>query len=93
MKLIRRYRMHIVLFFYLFSTYASATHIHNDTFISHDDCKVCVVAKNLHGKDVDISAPLLRTIDFSFELTSIPSKIITIPTLKGFDAHAPPVFL
>jgi len=93
MKILRRYRMPVILFFYLFSAYVGATHIHHDVLVSHDDCKVCVVAKNLHGNDVTVAAPLLAAIDLSFEPASLPSAIITILTLKGFDAHAPPVFL
>jgi len=93
MKTIRRYHMHVILFFYLFSAYAGATHIHHDTFIVQDNCKVCVVAKNLHGNDITVAAPLLEEVNSLFDVISVSSEMVTTFLFKGFDSNAPPVFL
>ena len=45
MRYAKQYTIRFLLFFYLFSSYLGAAHIHHDALASHDDCKVCVVAK------------------------------------------------
>ena len=84
--------IHFLLFFYLFSSYLGATHIHCDAHASQDNCKVCLVVKNLHSAD----APSTET-PYTLENTPIEEihciQNIVLSTLyKGFDAHAPPLF-
>ena len=88
-------RMRIVkllLFFYLFSSYLGAAHIHKDTLTSHDDCKVCIVVKNLHSGDAPatFAQPLIAwdTVLVVF----LRHEAAAVLHDKGFDAHAPPRF-
>ena len=81
-----------LLLFYLSSSFLSATHIHNDHIMAHDDCKVCIVVKNLNSGDV----PSFETLDF---LVVLPEQILLTPEQlqatvidKGFFSHAPPLF-
>ena len=81
-----------LLLFYLSSSFLSATHVHEEHSNAHDDCKVCIVVKNLNSGDV----PSFETLDFTLLL---PEQIILCPkTLdirlinKGFFSHAPPFF-
>ena len=82
----------LLLFFYLTSSYLSATHIHNDALESHTDCKVCIVVKNLNSSatptisiDNVVSLNCYEPIAFQLEKT-------TKTILKGFNANAPPFF-
>ena len=84
-KLITR----ILVLFYLLSTFASATHIHQDFTESYTDCKVCVVSDSMHGGAV--AEPLAMAV--------LPHTIVSLdflalsyvsPISKGYDAHAPP---
>ncbi len=52
---------HFLLFFYVTSAYLGATHIHHEALASHDDCKVCIVVKNLHSGDTPVPFCLLET--------------------------------
>jgi len=90
MKPLSRDSIFTLLFFFLFSSYVGATHIHHNALIEHSDCKVCVVAKGLHGDDVVLSAlpftPLFRTFELISSLIKAPFSML----YKGFNAHAPP---
>jgi len=83
-------RLSLILFFYLFSTYIGATHIHHDPLMEPSDCKVCVVAKNLHGNDILPATPLLTDIVVAYAVTTRHEIRVSTPLYKGFDAHAPP---
>lgn len=81
-----------LLFFYLTSSYLSATHVHSDALASHNDCKVCIVVKNLNSGDVTIYQLDNPTCDgcyepIVFQIERTPKRI-----LKGFNANAPPLF-
>ncbi len=81
-----------LLLFYLSSSFLSATHIHKKPLTVHDDCKVCIVVKNLHSGDV----PSFEILDF---VVLLPERILLTPKQfysatidKGFFSHAPPLF-
>lgn len=81
-----------VLFFHLFSSYHAATHIHHDMLTSHDDCKVCIVVKNLHSADTP-STFVFEPICYRPLLTaSISPKTHTYVHSKYIYSHAPPLF-
>ena len=82
----------LLLFFYLLSSYLSAAHIHKDTLASHDDCKVCIVVKNLHSGDAPATfAQPLVAWDTVVVVSLWHDTVVAAPK-KGFDAHAPPRF-
>jgi len=87
---IRTYHIKLILFFYIFSAYVGATHIHHDAFVPHDDCKVCVVANNLHSSDITTTSSILTQIDTLYEEPSIFQRLCSITINKGFDSNAPP---
>jgi len=92
MRYFKRHIVHFLLFFYITSSYLGATHIHHDALVSYDDCKVCIVVKNLHSGDTPASVALLD-VDSAFThiiARKTLSHVCQIP--KGFDAHAPPSF-
>ena len=81
-----------LLLFYISSSFLSATHIHKKTLTLHNDCKVCIVVKNLNSGDV----PSFETLDF---VVLLPEEILLTPKQlhstvidKGFFSHAPPFF-
>ncbi len=80
-----------LLLFYLSSSFLSATHIHKDHLV-HDDCKVCIVVKNLHSGDV----PSFEMLDFVVllpeQIVLTPKHLDTTAIDKGFFSHAPPFF-
>jgi hypothetical protein len=84
--------IHFLLFLYLFSSYLSATHIHNNSHTSQDNCQVCLVVKNLHSAD----APTIDTLpvfkNIQTEETHYIQTIVLSTPYKGFDAHAPPLY-
>jgi len=88
----QKHFIRILLFFYLFSSFLSATHIHHDALESHADCKVCIVVKDMHSADI----PSFHT--FSIELPcyltiSKPKNTYYVSQItKGYNAHAPPLF-
>jgi hypothetical protein len=80
----------LLLFFYLTSTYLSATHIHKNSLEHNSDCKICIVVKKLNSGDAPaIEFNTIHTLNdyitplFNQEPTT---KIV----LKGFNAQAPP---
>lgn len=90
MKLINRFIVRLLLFFYLTSSYLSATHIHNDALEHHADCKVCIVVKNLHGNNIPNLDLECLICDYYNEIISFETPLINITILKGFNANAPP---
>ncbi len=81
-----------LVLFYFFSSYLSAAHIHRHLSASHDNCKVCIVVKNLHIGD----APQLSIVPDAFTLIVpepyYPLTVVSFISAKGFDSHAPPFF-
>jgi len=84
--------IHFLLFFYLFSSYLGATHIHNDGHASQDDCQVCLVVKNLHSADAPTADTLSTLENSSQEDISFIQNICLFTLYKGYDSHAPPLF-
>ena len=83
--------LHLLVLFYLFSSYLSAEHIHHDALAAHDDCKVCIVVKNIIG-DVPQTAVIL---DEFIKITerSLPCiQPLFFTNIKGFHSQAPPSF-
>jgi len=78
-----------ILFFYLTSSYLSATHIHKMALLQHEDCKVCLVVKNLNGSDVVIS-DIELSIFLDYQQIIFRQEIVEHQILKGFNANAPP---
>ena len=79
-----------LLFFYLTSSYLSATHIHHDVLESQSDCKVCIVVKNLNSGD----SPTIEFDGLVYDFIYEPIAFILLKSkkniLKGFNANAPP---
>jgi hypothetical protein len=82
----------LLLFFYLSSTYLSATHIHHDALKSLDDCKVHLIVKNLNSADTPHNSFELISCINCFEEIYFNTHQFVQPITKGFDAQAPPHF-
>jgi len=81
----------LLLFFYLTSTYLGAIHIHHDALES-DNCKVHTLVKNLNSGDM-FSGPIdLLDCVGCFESIVFNYDYFIKTIIKGFDAHAPPLF-
>jgi hypothetical protein len=80
----------IVLFLYLTSSYLSATHIHHKAVEQHGKCKVCIIIKNLHSKDILDSNPLCLNCNNYYELIQFIQQQFSKISLKGFYANTPP---
>ena len=91
MKSIQIIVIRLLLFFYLSSSYLSATHIHNDALETHSNCKVCIVAKNLNSGDFPNSQFDTLTYTYYYEPIIFDIKKTTKSILKGFNANAPPL--
>jgi hypothetical protein len=90
MRKLNIYIIRLLLFFYLTSSYLSAIHIHSSVQHSHPDCKVCILAKNLHGKDIiDTDITCLNCANY-YELIKFNQQLIIPIPLKGFNSQAPP---
>lgn len=79
----------LLLFFYLGASTLSATHIHHDG-ISHTDCKVCPIVKNLHSADAPSVAITLVIPLYHDRQVSIAQSVFDYTNIKGFYAQAPP---
>jgi len=79
----------LLLFFYLTSSYLSATHIDKNITQQHSDCKVCIVVKNLHAPDIPHS-DIYTINDNYYEKIRFYQQIFTTILLKGFNSNAPP---
>jgi len=92
MRQVQRYIIRFLLFFYLTSSYASATHIHTDVNIIDSECKVCILVKNIMGGDTPSfdSLPSDMLVDSTIEARERQENIVTMP--KGYFSHAPPFF-
>lgn len=82
----------LLLFLYLFSSFASATHIHHDLLTSQDDCKVCIVVKKLHSADTP-SAFVFELVCYTLLYTaSIAPQAYSYIHSKYIYSQAPPIF-
>jgi len=93
MKSIKVIIVRTILFFYLISSYWSITHIHEYGVTQQNDCKICLVIKNIHGGETPDT--LLNNFSFYYSYQPILFKYynLTSALVKGFDANAPPYFL
>ena len=92
MKSMRILIVRLLLFFYLTSSYLSATHIDKNVTQQHSDCKVCIIVKNLHAPDIPHSDVSCIHYDNFYEKILFHQQIVTTIALKGFNSHAPPIF-
>ena len=88
----KRNYIFIILLFYITSSYLSATHIHKQAIQEHAaDCKVCIMAKNLHSGDIEVKDNIsILYIHYSNDIFFI-QDIIYKTILKGFNSNAPPI--
>jgi len=80
----------LLLFFYLSSSYLSATHIHHDDLKSLNDCKVHLIVKNLNSADAPTTLFELLSCVGCFTNTLFNTHQFVQPISKGFNAQAPP---
>jgi len=74
--------LHLLILFYLSSSYLGAAHIHHDALAPHDDCKVCMVLKNIIG-DVP---PTTAIPDDFIMITDVPLQFtvsVFFTNIKG----------
>ena len=93
MKIFQQIIVKFLLFFYLSSSYLSATHIHHDALEQHNDCKVCIVVKNIDTADVPTSDELFFSTLLNEKTILLKKSLIAISMRKGFYATAPPLFV
>jgi len=88
----QKHFVRILLFFYLFSAFVSASHIHhNDT--EHEDCDVCIVVKNLHSADSTPSFTLDKIVtNYSTVIALVEQHYTQYNNLKHNHSQAPPLF-
>ena len=92
MKSIQRIIIRYLLLFYLTSTYLSAIHIHNNALEQPNECKVCIVLKNLHGGDA-LPVECQGTDIFDhYSIVTFSKSHYSLFTDKGFNSQAPPLF-
>jgi hypothetical protein len=91
-KNLNRCILRCLLFFYLSSSYLSAIHIHNDALEPHNDCKVCLISKNLI--DGNNQTPQFNTLpcNYCYEPIKFQREKSIKNISKGFDSNAPPLF-
>jgi len=92
LKQFKRLFVRCLLFFYFSASYLSATHIHSDALKSHDNCKICIVVKNLNGGDGTTPEVDNLVNSWKYEAITFEIKKIEETLLKGFNANAPPKF-
>ena len=89
---VKQILIRFLLLFYISSSFLSATHIHKDLLIVHNDCKVCIIIKNLNSGDV----PSFEILDFVVllleQIVLTPKELYSTVIDKGFFSHAPPLF-
>jgi len=88
----QKHFVRILLFFYLFSSFVSATHIHHEAFKANADCKVCIVVKNLHSADVPSTYTFESLLPYNLTTLIHKNTCYTSQIIKGYNAQAPPSF-
>lgn len=91
MKLFSAMIIRLLLLFYLTSAFLSATHIHNDE-LEHNDCKICIIAKNINSADAPSLATFTQEHFDLFDFMTSHEILFSYEILKGFNANAPPLF-
>ena len=82
----------VLLFFYLFSASLSATHIHHDMTQAHDDCKVCIITKNLHSTDAPASYHFEAAYFSPIPIRTCIAQTYSYSYNKYTSSQAPPHF-
>ena len=93
LKHIRVAIVRLLLFFYLTSSYLSAIHIHSDALEQPNECKVCLVVKNLHSGDASTVSLDNLGCWYCYEPLIFENFYTSPYLLKGFNANAPPYFI
>jgi len=93
LKTLQKNIIRLLLFFYLTSSYLSATHIHHDALEQHNDCKVCIVVKNIDTADVPTFDVLFFNTLLNEKMILLKKSLVPILLNKGFNATAPPLFV
>ena len=93
MKIFQQIIVKFLLFFYLTSSYLSATHVHHDALEQHNDCKVCIVVKNIDTADVPTFDVLFFNTLLNEKTVLLKKSLVPISLNKGFNATAPPLFV
>ena len=88
----QKHFVRILLFFYLFSSFVSATHIHHESLKADADCKVCIVVKNLHSADVPSAYTFESLLPYNLITLAPQNKCYASQIIKGYNAQAPPSF-
>ena len=91
MKRVKLFLIKSIVIFYLVSSFLSATHFHNDA-LEHNDCKVCIVHKNLNSADVPTTSILNLVCDYCYQAILFKATLFQDSLDKGFNANAPPHF-
>ncbi len=81
----------VILFFYITSSYLTATHIHKRAIQQHANCKVCIMAKNLHSGDIEVKDDISIFHTRYSQIIFFTQNIIYQTILKGFNSNAPPI--
>ncbi len=81
----------VILFFYITSSYLTATHIHKRAIQQHADCKVCIMAKNLHSGDIELKDDISIFHTSYSQIIFFTQNIIYQTILKWFNSNAPPI--
>ncbi|SFV56004.1 hypothetical protein MNB_SV-14-371 [hydrothermal vent metagenome] len=91
MKSIQTIVIKLLLFFYLSSSYLSATHIHNNATETNSHCKVCIIVKNINSGDLPNTQFDTFACSYTYEPILFELQKITKSILKGFNSNAPPL--
>jgi len=91
MKSIQTIIVRLLLFFYLSSSYLSATHTHKDTIETNSHCKICIIVKNINSGDLPNTQIDNLTYAYSYEPIIFKIQKTTKTILKGFHSNAPPL--
>ena len=92
MKQLKHIMIRFILLFYLSSSFLSAMHVHHDISTPHDNCKICLIVKNLSSGDIPTFDSLEFT-GFTYGHLIVKKQSSILKTiLKGFFSNAPPLF-
>ncbi len=80
---------HLLIVVYFITSFMSAIHIHKDAQV-HDDCKICIVHKNLNSADVPSTSTLNLVCDYCYQAILFKPTLFQDVLDKGFNANAPP---
>lgn len=88
----KKHMMHIVIVFYIFSSWLSATHIHHTLDTVSTQYQVCIMVDNFNSADIPISVAVPFVLAVYPSIRNEDTLTIAITIYKGFYAQAPPLF-